>query len=363
MTSLRVLYIAGWGRSGSTLLDLMVGQHPAVCSVGELRQIWRKGIVENGLCGCQRRFHDCPFWSEVGSEAFGGWDRLDVQNVLRLRQRLDRGATPPSLDRIRAAVRRGSRAELQEYVDLLRQLVGAIHKVSGATVVADSSKTPAHALLLKRIPLLDLRMIHLVRDSRGVAFSFRRGGEERIRRWGSRDQWGEAVPDPSVAAGPRGGSPPEAPAVLDVDALRERHEWRMLGVAGASIRWLLYNLVTPSVARLGVPSLALRYEDLLRDPQESLIRTLEVAGISSPVDDLSFLNGHRLMLAPTHTVHGSDRLRFTTGELTLRMDEEWRWKMSRGDRWKVTAMTFPLLLKYRYALKADADSDRAKKTS
>jgi len=60
--AIRVLYIGGWGRSGSTLLDLILGQAPGLFSAGEVREIWQSGLAENRLCGCERPFRDCSFW-------------------------------------------------------------------------------------------------------------------------------------------------------------------------------------------------------------------------------------------------------------------------------------------------------------
>src|ERR1700704_6679072 len=67
----RVLYIAGTGRSGSTLLANILGQVDGIFNAGEVRYIWERGMLENRLCGCGRRFADCPVWTEILSEAFG----------------------------------------------------------------------------------------------------------------------------------------------------------------------------------------------------------------------------------------------------------------------------------------------------
>ena len=64
----KVLYIGGYSRSGSTLLDRMVGQIPAHRSTGELGYITTHSLQENRLCGCGARFLDCPFWTRVGQE-------------------------------------------------------------------------------------------------------------------------------------------------------------------------------------------------------------------------------------------------------------------------------------------------------
>jgi hypothetical protein len=62
----RVAYIAGAGRSGSTLLAMLLGALPGCVSIGELRHMWRRGIQLNQRCGCGEPFWDCPFWSDVG---------------------------------------------------------------------------------------------------------------------------------------------------------------------------------------------------------------------------------------------------------------------------------------------------------
>jgi hypothetical protein len=56
----RVLYIGGLGRSGSTLLDRMIGQLPGFFSAGEIREVWQQGLRENRPCGCGTPFRPWP---------------------------------------------------------------------------------------------------------------------------------------------------------------------------------------------------------------------------------------------------------------------------------------------------------------
>jgi UDP-N-acetylglucosamine transferase subunit ALG13 len=300
----RVLYIGGWGRSGSTLLDRMLGQVPGFVSVGELRELWQRGLVENRPCGCGAAFRDCPFWTEVGHIAFGGWAALDLDEVLRLRYSLDRGWSMPLLSVRTASVRR--------YDTILSALYGAIGLVSGAAVVVDSSKLPSHALLARRAASVDLRMVHLVRDSRGVVYS-----------------WDKRVQGDSASGDPR---------------FLERYR-----PASASARYVYYNGVTALARRLGVPYLRVRYEDLIAGPKATLERILRHAG--APVSDgaLSFLGDGEARLAPNHTVDGNP-VRFAVGGVALRVDDEWRHRMSPGRRLWVTALTSPTLLRYGYRL-------------
>jgi hypothetical protein len=53
-------------------------------------------------------------------------------------------------------------------------------------------------------------------------------------------------------------------------------------------------------------------------------------------------------LAPTHSVKGNPD-RFRTGPIEIRLDDEWRRAMRPRDRRVVTALTWPLLLRYGYA--------------
>ena len=68
----RVLYVGGTGRSGSTVVANALGGLDDAVSVGEVRFLWERGIVQNRLCSCGEPFATCPFWNEVLQVAFGG---------------------------------------------------------------------------------------------------------------------------------------------------------------------------------------------------------------------------------------------------------------------------------------------------
>jgi UDP-N-acetylglucosamine transferase subunit ALG13 len=308
----RVLYIGGWGRSGSTLLDRALGQLPGFVSLGEIRELWQRGVRENRPCGCGTPFRDCPFWTEVGIEAFGGWDRLDLDEALTLRYSVDRPWSAPILLSGKGWVEFDARVE--RYLDLLRPLYGAIRSVSGAAVIVDSSKLPMHAMLLRRLPV-DLRLVHLIRDSRGVAFSWQK--HVRNRTTDGAAQYLERY-DP----------------------------------VSASIRYVAYNELTRRLGR-EVPSVLLRYEDFVAEPKDTLGQLAGLAGHRPNDGDLAFVEQDQLQLRPNHTVDGNP-MRFAVGAVTLRADEEWRGRMHRYDRTVVTALTYPVLRRYRYPARRTA---------
>lgn len=312
----RVLFIGGLGRSGSTLLDRMLGQLDGVWSVGELVHIWQRGLKENNLCGCGRRFRDCHFWRRVGEEAFGGWEALDVGEVLALKRAVDRNRCVPLM--CVPALWPPYRARLRRYLDLLDRLYRAVRQVAGTTsggarggpLLVDASKHASHAFLLWRMPGLDLRLVHLVRDSRGVAFS-----------------WGKLMRRVEVV---------DAEALMATDT-----PLRM------SARYLAYNSLFHLLRGLGVPTLLLHYESLVRRPAAELHRVLGHADRPAADGELGFVGDGWVELGTSHALAGNP-MRFDRGRVPLRLDEEWRGKMRRRHRLLTVASTWPLLLRYGY---------------
>ena len=166
-----VLLIGGTGRSGSTLLHRLLGELPGFVAVGELRYIWSEALGENRYCGCGARFLDCPFWSKVGSRAFGGPDRIDPNQVMAQERSVSRHRHIPLLAMGGATPGRYAR-RLDGYLGSLAPMYDAIREVSGADVIVDSTKDAAYAHVLRRMRGADFRVVHLVRDSRGVAWSW-----------------------------------------------------------------------------------------------------------------------------------------------------------------------------------------------
>jgi hypothetical protein len=303
----RVLYIVGSGRSGSTLVELVLGQLRAFISVGELKYVWRKGLVRNRLCGCGEPFLACPFWKRVGEEAFGGWSRVDGERLARLREQATRpAALAPAPLRDPA-----SRAAAEEYGAALAAVYRAALAVAGARIVVDSSKALADALLVARLPEARASFLHLVRDSRGVAASWKR----RVAR----------------------------PEVVDGEAYLPVHRPEV-----AAARWLVKNLAARAVGASDGTRLLLRYESFVRSPAESVRRVVRHVGEEAAEEELAFLSGDTLALEPTHSVSGNP-LRFRRESLRLAVDERWRESLSRRERALVLGVTWPLLAAYARA--------------
>jgi hypothetical protein len=304
----KVLYVGGLGRSGSTLLDIMLGQLPGFFSAGEVRYLWQLGVGENRACGCGVPFRECPFWTRVGLAAFGGWDRVDAERIEALARAVDRHARWPLL--VRPGIWPPFRRRLEEYAEKLSRVFEAVHAVGETRVIIDSSKAPSTAFVLRTVPGLDLRVAHLIRDSRGVAYSW----STRVRR-------------------------PDTPH-------REVYMHRFHPLRTGS-RWITRNLLMEVLAGLGVQTVRVQYERVVARPREEIGRILDTLGERVPQDDLAFIGEGEVFLRGNHTVMGNP-LRMRSGPLKLELDLRWRTSMPAANRTAVTVLTWPMLKRYGY---------------
>jgi hypothetical protein len=66
---------------------------------------------------------------------------------------------------------------------------------------------------------------------------------------------------------------------------------------------------------------------------------------------LDFVEDDAVTLGIPHSVSGNP-MRFTSGRIRIRMDDEWRRALPRAERAKVTAIALPLLAPYGYLRRA-----------
>lgn len=209
----RVVYVAGSGHTGSTLLALLLNGHPDIACTGETAikpKIRRRGRESVHQCSCGALVAECPFWKDVfaivqrhGYEFDSNHWTNDYRFERPLAQRtLNRLCTSPSgRNFVRWAA--GHLPLYRERVARIDEInvafIRAVLQVSRATVFADTSKRLPRLIHLLRIPDLDVRVVLLVRDVRGYAASAKRRGLPVIhaaRTW-KRDQCAMA----DIAAG------------------------------------------------------------------------------------------------------------------------------------------------------------------
>ncbi|MEO3872498.1 sulfotransferase [Nonomuraea sp. B12E4] len=286
----RVIYLGGLGRSGTTLLERLLGELPGVVALGEVTHLWERGVISEELCGCGVAFPACAFWRQVGERAFGGWTRPLAERVLELRRRVDRTRR----------IGRIAHPDLAEYARIHRLLYDAVD----APVVIDSSKHASLACCLLASGM-DLRIIHVVRDPRAVAHS-----------------WGRTVRRPEDG--------------------RPMTRW---GPARTAIHWTAQNAAIELLHGRGGRVIRIRYEDLVAAPEDMLVALARLLGLAEP--ERPFLDGRTAWLGPSHTASGNP-MRFHLGRVELRRDDSWVSGLPRRDRRVVDALTWPLRARYGY---------------
>lgn len=166
----KILYIAAWGRSGTTILDNLLGQVEGFLSTGELHQIWNRGLSQGRSCGCGLPLLQCPFWQQVFESGFGGLDHVDADAVMQSQGPIHTRHARQVL----GAVREGSLLTRYAYAQHLQGLYTGLASVDGVRVVVDSSKYPTDAIVAAGLPGFEVYVLHVYRDPRAVAFSWGR---------------------------------------------------------------------------------------------------------------------------------------------------------------------------------------------
>ena len=269
--------------SGSTLLSFLLGAHPEIATVGEMF-IAPSYNLDGYPCSCGEPIERCAFWREVAREMEARGIPFDIQSgdtsltagpYGHLGNRVvwaePRGPFLEAVRKTALAVLPGVRQELDRRLEVNRQLAEVVMDLRNAQVFVDATKRPGRALLLRRNPHLDLKIIHLVRDGRAVARS-------TIRNLGRTVEDG---------------------AQSWLGSLRHADELRRLFPED---HWMV-----------------LRHEDLCRDPRHALEGVFRFLGVSPDQSVGDFR-------ASDHHIIGNRMRLSRTSE--IRLDERWRTEMT-----------------------------------
>jgi hypothetical protein len=311
---LQILYVAGVPRTGSTVLGLLLGEVSDAIFVGELNFFWRR-FAQGELCSCRRPLPRCPFWSAVVTEAYGNLTPAQAVRMAELERRVLRRQF--ALGLAPAAWRPRSASAVGVMLSERAQLYHSIGSLTGATWIVDAGKEPVFGSFLARVDGAEIGTIHLVRDPRGVAFS-----------------WQKLVPSDSE---PR-DMPRKAPARTAVD-------------------WVLQNtMVQLGMRRLSSTYVRVRYEELVTRPEHVLREISRATSLAMAAPTRA--PGPRGNPGDHHLVAGNPAVRQLAGHLRLRPDEDWRTQLPRAQQHLVTAICGGLMAAYGYPLRAAAQVKR-----
>lgn len=245
-------------RSGTTVVGEYLGSFGESAFVGELINTWR-AVSRNQLCSCGSPAHECPVWSAVCESREMAY-RLDS-----LRRRVDRQRRLLMLQRMYDRPESTWRPDVRNWVHSLREQARNLSESLDASVLVDTSKSPAGLALARLAFRENLSVVHVIRHPAAVGYSQSRNHHTR-----------------SV-------SQPDTPA--------ERT------VSSSARLWTLMNVEAAYIARSVPDRYGLIYEHLSRDPRSELEQLAGHLGLH--VDPPRWVTRDRVMLRAQHVIAGN----------------------------------------------------------
>jgi len=296
----------GAGRSGSTVLDTVLGGHPEIESVGELVNASKAFSNPFEYCACGERAGDCPFWAKVRDE----WKKLsgykDISELAELQHHYERVRRLPYLYLSRLF----GTAGYKRYLHAQQSLFQAIAIVSGKGIVVESSKSPVRAFALANMLDVDFYVIHLVRDGRGVAWSLKKSYKK----------------DPKAGV---------------------QQDLHSLPIWKTALSWAFVNMLSEMLFRNFQHSMQVFYEEFVENTDKVLNLIGDFMGVSFHGINNMINNEGKIPVG--HTVAGN-RLRMT-GVIKLNPDYEWKKSLSELDKNSFGYIVGWLLRRYGYCRK------------
>jgi hypothetical protein len=289
----KLLYIAGVPRTGTTLISNVLGQVEGFFAAGELTGIWAKPFSER-KCACGTPFLQCPVWQPAIDYAYNspgnvpdGKQMMEWESRARLRD-LPKILKPGGIEWLQS--------QTGEYVPHLAKLYAGAKEATGCRVVVDTSKQFLHSFLFIHAPGIELYTVHIIRDPRACA-------EKAIKR----------------------GARFFKEGILDWIVFHRLHE--------------KFGMLFPN------RYIQLRYEDFTREPRTTIEQIVDFAG--EKASTWPFVDECRVEIKGSHIAAGNPN-RSQFGIVEIKEDQDWKTRLSYPQRLLVNLLTRPWMRKYGY---------------
>lgn len=183
---LNVLYVTSSSFSGSTFLSFLLNTHPGITTVGEMEG-WKNADVDSFRCSCGQVLKSCPFFNAL-AEAFRqeglpfAYNNFGTSYQLATNTRLNQyltGALPVIRCSAAEHLRDAIVTHLPGYSSRIAQtdrsnvvFIRTALARAKAEVFVDVDKNPFRLRYLQRLHDVNLKVIYLFRDLRGVVLTF-----------------------------------------------------------------------------------------------------------------------------------------------------------------------------------------------
>ncbi len=298
-----LVYLLAASHSGSTLSAMLIAAHPELRTVGELKAI-HLGEKESYLCSCRSRLLECDFWQKIHAkmQAYGiNFDVFDAGTDIRS------GATKYTKFLLSPLVRSKPVEFIRDFLLFLsptwrrqykliqeknESLIRAIQETTGATHVVDSSKIGIRLKYLLKNKNIDIKVIWVVRDGRGVSLAYSNPSEYADAK------------DPLLRGGGAGRTQEQAREIV-----KGAHEWKRCNEEASSLTKLLGDGQWIQV----------KYEDLCNSTENTLKRVYQFIDVDPNKLRLDFKS-------VDHHVLGNGMRLDSTEEIKL--DDRWTEELS-----------------------------------
>ena len=314
-SKINLIYIASIGRSGSTLLESMLGAHSHIQTMGELH-IWPHEIESGGIrpCSCGQFVDDCTFWSEMRrrvdpvTQPTPGLHFFREKHNAGRTLRLSRLKAFDPARQLNAKERKeieiygqNNYAIFKNFLELMRE-----QQNEEPDWIVDASKDPYRLLWLIQSGLFNIKVVHMVKNPNAFIYSVTK------------------------------------PLILEKKGFN-LHK-RLYYTARQSVAWIIQNMLFSKIAANVLDEkdyLLINYETLAIDPRETFRQVCEKIGCDYEENAVeNFREGS------VHTIAGNP-MRYEKKGIVL--DEKWKTLLPQSSKTLAGVLTGITKSRYGYS--------------
>ena len=305
---MKVMLITGADRSGSTLLEMILGSIDRMISMGEITYIWERGFNNNQLCGCGEHFFDCEFWGSVRKHGHFERENFDNNLLMKVHKSISRNRHLPYY--LSKSLFPKFQSQVNLYSDYILKIYRGVAATNKCNVLIDSSKN-IHGYILAQNPEIELYIVHIVRDARATAFSWTR-------------------------------------SKVYEHSKTEKTYMPRLHPAISTLYWIFNNISAELLRLFSKNYMMVKYEELTKQPCEIIQQICTF--IDEPNTTIPISNDFMVDLSIQHSISGNP-VRFSKGQIKIIADDQWKTALGKRIKFWVNGIAWPLLFRYGYFTK------------